>query len=276
MQDNMGKGSYRSSEGKRLRVHIFHGPKNKREISAKRLSQYDMVITTYQTVSSELSEKFKIDEDFAALDSSTNSPFQKKVRNGGDIPAKKYVVSITSGSVLTKVIWERIILDEAHQIKNRLSLVSKSCCKLNAGARWCLTGIIFVLRYTTNYGFVFTHSISKVTPFGEEKVWKESIMSASKSNADRLNCLVKGLLLRRTKNQICEVTNKPIVDLKPRLYELIELTLQEPEDRCYQVMFDASRQKVRDLLKNQEDVANYGFLDQNKKNKQVERVKNPF
>uniref|UniRef100_A0A915D2D9 Uncharacterized protein n=1 Tax=Ditylenchus dipsaci TaxID=166011 RepID=A0A915D2D9_9BILA len=183
-----------------LRVHIFHGPKNKREISAKKLSQYDMVITTYQTVSSELSEKFKIDEDFAALDT------------------KKYV-SITSGSVLTKAV-----------------LVSKSCCKLNAGARWCLTG---------------TPIHNELWDLRKGKVWKESIMSASKSNADRLNCLVK-VFITKDENQICEVTNKPIVDLKPRLYELIELTLQEPEDRCYQVMFDASRQK------------------------QVERVKNPF
>lgn len=32
------------------------------------------------------------------------------------------------------------MLDEAHQIKNRNSIVSRAVCKLIAVHRWCLTG----------------------------------------------------------------------------------------------------------------------------------------
>ncbi|KAI1727714.1 transcription termination factor 2 [Ditylenchus destructor] len=190
----------------RLKVHIFHGPKNKRETIARRLALYDVVITTYQLVSSELSEKIVTqnnEDDSASFDSSVNSPFQKKCRGDG----KK-----TNSSVLTQIAWDRIILDEAHQIKNRRALVSKACCRIPGVYRWCLT----------------------------------------ETSADRLNALVKGLLLRRTKNQICSVTNKPMISLKSHNFELVTLTLQEPENRCYAQMAAASRQEVRDILNNKE------------------------
>ena len=36
--------------------------------------------------------------------------------------------------------WKRIILDEAHGIKNPSTIVSKACCMLKAESRWCVTG----------------------------------------------------------------------------------------------------------------------------------------
>ena len=34
----------------------------------------------------------------------------------------------------------RVILDEAHIIKNPKTSLSKACCKINADKRWCITG----------------------------------------------------------------------------------------------------------------------------------------
>lgn len=34
----------------------------------------------------------------------------------------------------------RVVLDEAHQIKNRLSKTSKACCSIKAPRRWAVTG----------------------------------------------------------------------------------------------------------------------------------------
>ena len=43
-------------------------------------------------------------------------------------------------SGLLSVAWERIILDEAHNIKNHKSLTAMSVCRLRARYRWALTG----------------------------------------------------------------------------------------------------------------------------------------
>lgn len=39
-----------------------------------------------------------------------------------------------------RVVWERIILDEAHNIKNRKSLSAMASCRLRARFRWAMTG----------------------------------------------------------------------------------------------------------------------------------------
>ena len=41
---------------------------------------------------------------------------------------------------LLKFGWQRVILDEAHGIKNPSTVVSKACCLLQAKSRWCVTG----------------------------------------------------------------------------------------------------------------------------------------
>lgn len=65
-----------------------------------RLSQYDVVITTYTIVTVE----------------------NKK------------------GGVLFGINWRRIILDEGHSIRNHKALTSVAVCKLEAKSRWVLTG----------------------------------------------------------------------------------------------------------------------------------------
>lgn len=46
----------------------------------------------------------------------------------------------TSQPLLLRVAWQRIVLDEAHNIKNYKSLTAMSVCRLRGGVRWALTG----------------------------------------------------------------------------------------------------------------------------------------
>jgi SNF2 family DNA or RNA helicase len=41
---------------------------------------------------------------------------------------------------LFDIVWWRVILDEAHLIKNRFGTIHQSCKDLAARHRWCLTG----------------------------------------------------------------------------------------------------------------------------------------
>ena len=52
-------------------------------------------------------------------------------KNGGSNEASQPLLSFG---------WKRIILDEAHGIKNPSTVVSKACCMLKADSRWCVTG----------------------------------------------------------------------------------------------------------------------------------------
>ena len=41
---------------------------------------------------------------------------------------------------LLAVGWERIILDEAHQVRNPKAQTAQAVCRLRAARRWALTG----------------------------------------------------------------------------------------------------------------------------------------
>ncbi|KAJ3191473.1 hypothetical protein HDU67_005840, partial [Dinochytrium kinnereticum] len=54
----------------------------------------------------------------------------------------KALVEYTKGE-LFKVKWYRVILDEAHTIKNKNTRAAKACTNLHSHYRWCLTGTPF-------------------------------------------------------------------------------------------------------------------------------------
>ncbi|KAH7660455.1 Protein F54E12.2, partial [Aphelenchoides avenae] len=181
-------------------------------------------------------------------------------------------VSKNSSSVLAQIVWQRIILDEAHVIKNRNSLASKACCRLVAFNRWCLTGTPIHNELWDLYSLI---KFLRVQPFDERTHWKEYIMSSSKHASQRLNTLVKSLLLRRTKDQKDALTDEPIVTLKPRLVEEVKVVMEGLEAEVYHQMKEAVKLRVKTLLEdNYEDV---GLSHRRKKKKNVtDEVRNPF
>lgn len=53
---------------------------------------------------------------------------------------KKPAASGKKKDALFRVKWWRIVLDEAHNIKNRNTKAAQGCCALEGKFRWCLTG----------------------------------------------------------------------------------------------------------------------------------------
>lgn len=91
-----------------------------------------------------------------------------------EIPAKRVVITtytlMTSDPAITRHYWYRVILDEAHLIKNSQSQRSKKAKKLNVTYRWGLTGtpvqnntaeLINIFRFVTGKtGYVDDHNVS--------------------------------------------------------------------------------------------------------------------
>uniref|UniRef100_A0A669EAY9 Transcription termination factor 2 n=1 Tax=Oreochromis niloticus TaxID=8128 RepID=A0A669EAY9_ORENI len=202
----------------KLTVYLYHGPN--RERSARVLANYDVVVTTYSLVSKEI-------------------PVQKE---------EPLSVNTEDAAPLLRVSWARIILDEAHSIKNPKVQTSMAVCQLRAGARWAVTGTPIQNNLLDMYSLL---KFLRCSPFDEYKLWKAQVDNGSKRGRERLNILTRTLLLRRTKDQL-DAKGKPLVSLPDRTSEVHRLKLSEDEQAVYDVLFAQSRSTLQSYLKQHE------------------------
>ncbi|XP_059784751.1 transcription termination factor 2 isoform X1 [Balaenoptera ricei] len=207
----------------KLRVYLYHG--SNRDQRAKALSTYDIVVTTYSLLAKEIPTK----------------------KPEGEMPGANLSVEGIS-SPLLRVVWARIILDEAHNVKNPRVQTSLAVCKLQAQARWAVTGTPIQNNLLDVYSLL---KFLRCSPFDELSLWKSQVDNGSKKGEERLNILTKSLLLRRTKDQL-DPTGKPLVVLPQRKFQLHHLKLSEDEENVYSVLFARSRSAVQSYLKRHE------------------------
>ncbi|XP_027146994.1 transcription termination factor 2 isoform X2 [Larimichthys crocea] len=208
----------------KLNVYLYHGPN--REKSAKVLADYDVVVTTYSLVSKEI-------------------PVQKEE---AEKPSKDFDDVPPRSAPLLRVAWARVVLDEAHNIKNPKVQTSMAVCQLRARARWAVTGTPIQNNLLDMYSLL---KFLRCSPFDEYKLWKAQVDNGSKRGRERLNILTRTLLLRRTKDQL-DSTGKPLVSLPDRTCEVHRLKLSQDEQSVYDVVFAQSRSTLQNYLKRHE------------------------
>ena len=106
----------------KLRTFILHG--SNRHQTWDRLKTYDVVLTTFGTLSSELKRREGID--------------MKKRANPNWRPTSKEDCLPTLGD---ECYWYRVIIDEAQCIKNKGTKASLAASALRARFRFCMTGM---------------------------------------------------------------------------------------------------------------------------------------
>jgi len=216
-----------------LKALVYHGAKA-RNATAREMSRYDVIITTYgvilSEVKNELGDAFK---EPKKLDQMTAAD---------EIDAKK-------GKLLS-LAFQRIILDEAHQIRNPKSLQSQAVCKLRARRRWCVTGTPVQNKELDLYSLI---RFLRCSPFDEYLVWKRWVENKSSQSIDRMNQLVKGLVLRRTKEQKSALTGKVLVDLPDKNTKLHQITLTEGEQEVYTEVEKFARGALRKFMDQTEE-----------------------
>ena len=161
--------------------------------------------------------------------------------------------------------WERIIVDEAHQIKNPGTAVSKSCCSIKATKRWAVTGTPIQNSLQDVYGLM---KFLKHEPWCSKRFWQRAITttllttsstasegatSSPQNNSmaiamDRVRRLLHPLILRRTKETI-GADGKPILTLPPIDSGIVSVHLTEPEREFYTALLDKSQNVFEGLLK---------------------------
>ncbi|RAK95012.1 putative SNF2 family helicase/ATPase [Aspergillus ibericus CBS 121593] len=167
----------------RMRVLVYHG--NARAKATDNLEDYDVVITTYGTLTSE----------HGAVD-------KNKKKSG-----------------IFSVYWYRIILDEAHTIKNRNAKATQASCALNAEYRWCLSGTPMQNNLDELQSLI---KFLRIKPFNDLAAWKEQIMKPIANGRgglaiERLQVYLKVFMKRRTKDVLKQNANlKPGEDGKEK------------------------------------------------------------
>ncbi|KAI0772507.1 SNF2 family N-terminal domain-containing protein [Trametes elegans] len=109
-----------------LKTLVWHG--SSRESSINELKKYDVVLTSYAVMESCFRKQ--------------HSGFKRK----GKIVKEK--------SPLHAIEWNRVILDEAHNIKERSTNTAKAAFELQAKYRWCLSGTPLQNRVGELYSLV--------------------------------------------------------------------------------------------------------------------------
>ncbi|XP_043661522.1 transcription termination factor 2-like [Drosophila teissieri] len=139
-------------------------------------------------------------------------------------------------SAVFGVKWRRIILDEAHVVRNHKSQSSLAVCDLRGKYRWALTGTPIQNKELNVFALL---KFLRCSPFDDLNTWKKWIDNKSAGGQNRLNLLMKSLMLRRTKAQL--QSDGKLNSLPNKELRLIEISLDKEEMNVYQTVMTYSR-----------------------------------
>ncbi|KAF5872570.1 putative rad5-like protein [Botrytis fragariae] len=213
-------------EDKALKVLTYHGSQGKvKAMTPSDFKKYDVVITTYGTLSSELFPR------------------------GSKLPAK---LPTTSG--LFSFNWRRIVLDEGHIIRNPKTKSAIAATGISAISKWVLTGTPIVNTIKDFYSMLrflgIGGGLNELEVFNA--VFTRPLASRNRESELLLQTTMRALCLRRKKDM-------KFVDLRlPELSEFVhKVKFRNDELKIYEAlvqqakgMADQYQKQSESLMKN--------------------------
>jgi SNF2 family DNA or RNA helicase len=187
----------------RLSSYVYHGANRITDI--EKLAKFDIVFTTYGTVAAEFSDSLKKRRALASLN------------------------------------WFRIVLDEAHTIRNSSTRGAKGTCALFAQRRWAVTGTPVQNRLEDLGALI---RFLRIKPFDESSAWAQYIIAPFKNADDsvlpQLRLLVDSITLRRGKENI---------GLKGRNEAHVKLEFTPEERQLYGRFASQSNMQLKGMMR---------------------------
>lgn len=191
-----------------LTYYLYHGQNRIKDWD--KLVEFDLVITTYNIASNELGAR---------------------ARKIGKQP-------------LEEIGWFRIVLDEAHAIREPTTLTFKAICRLHASRRWAVTGTP-VQNKLDDLGSLL--AFLRIKPFHDRAIFKQFIIMPFKVCDEqiipKIRLLVDSITIRRMKDKI---------DIPKRHDEVIKLQFSDEERWVYEAFQKDALLRVN-VLKGQGD-----------------------
>ncbi|KAL8460066.1 hypothetical protein ACS0TY_031833 [Phlomoides rotata] len=170
---------------------------------AKELRKHDIVLTTYSTLASE--------------------------ESWDDSPIKN-------------IEWRRVILDEAHVIKNSNTQQCHAVTNLNAKRRWAVTGTPI---QNSSFDLFSLVAFLKFDPLSMKSLWNSLIqrplVQGDRNGISRLQVLMATISLRRTKES-------GVIDLPSKSIETFSVDLSDEERRIYEQMEEEAKKIVNGYI----------------------------
>ncbi|KAJ8119642.1 hypothetical protein ONZ43_g3451 [Nemania bipapillata] len=213
--------------GHKLKTIVFHSGK-KRNMTVARLLSYDVVITTYGTLAHEWKQMY-----------------EKRKSEGAMLLA-------------SHAIFHRIILDEAHNIKNRNSQASKAVDRLRGTYRLCMTGTPLMNRLDELYPLI---RFLRIEPYCEWENFRRNLTSIKGGETramKQLHVLLGRILLRRTEKTM--VDGQPILNLPELTVLTVEGVFDQDQLDYYQALEQRSQLRMNKYLKEGTVTRNYWYI----------------
>ncbi|CAK7221089.1 hypothetical protein SCUCBS95973_004377 [Sporothrix curviconia] len=192
-----------------IKYHIYHGQNRIKDIA--KLCEFDLVITTYGSISSELTARSR--------------------GKAGQYP-------------LEEIGWFRVVLDEAHMIREPSTLQFKAICRLQASRRWAVTGTP-VQNRLEDLGSLL--AFLRLKPFDDRSKFNQYIVNPFRACdpniLTQLRVLVDTITLRRLKDKI---------DLPPRTDVIVRLQFSDEEESLYNFYSRNAKDRLQVLTHHQE------------------------
>ncbi|KAK4119600.1 hypothetical protein N657DRAFT_581311 [Parathielavia appendiculata] len=136
----------------------------------------------------------------------------------------------------------RVILDEAHSIKNRQSKTARACYEIAAKHRWVLTGTPIVNKLEDLFSLI---RFLRVEPWNNFSFWRTFITVPFESKdymraLDVVQTVLEPLVMRRTKDMKTP-DGKPLVALPPKQIEIVDIELSKSERDVYDYIFTRAK-----------------------------------
>lgn len=213
----------------KLKTLVFHGPGAK-DMSVSELLHNDVVLCTYGKLQTEYKNKFE----------------HKK-------PEKLRILA-------DRARFYRVILDEAHNIRNQTTYCSKAAAELQSTYRLCMTGTPFMNRAEEIFALI---RFLNIPPYNKWDRFSEDIVRPLRNwDGDvkahgmvKLQALFRSFTLRRTKDS--RLDGKPIIELPPRTDQPSYVEFNDEQRKFYQALEIRQQLTFNKYLRNGAVMKNY-------------------